>query len=679
MTKIHSTFTENEEIHIPKGFKEAEIDVERALTKSKSGDLVWKDTATFSGTPGPAGPSVPTLTVADILNPIELNTRDNSESDTVRCIEYVTSGENKIGDYEFDASGPTVERSPYVLDGVGGSWGLVGGFAFNWLINTTSSTTFIDYLNGYGCRVNAGDDTKVDIDGCIAVFHDNYSDPNENRVYYKVFPEIIGEDVLNLFTAQVTIFSYDRDGNLIKSNEGLTASQKRNQCKVAGAYHPGQLDSIVEIAKGFPQNAASSYLTTVDMANVLGPQNSKGNIYTAFGVGNQIEKSSGETFFPGINFVTDRQNPNFAIDPIEAPSIIDRVYRSGLGEWTWDRNQTEVDNDNFNNLSTNTLDTVPTGQYTIQYIWWDSLLGQTAVLYGQTTYVDFDSAIANINEPFEKPPELEALGFVYRSALIYQQGLTDLAAAITSDNARFRTIDPKFSGSNQGVSSTATLQSAYDASVNGDITIRETKGAIKLNAETASILNLIELRDELAALQFSVSRDGFITAQNATPSIQGLMSAADKAQSNELKIGWLQYTNSVGLVSTVIGNILNLDTDIDSYSNGLFSKISPTAFRTLFTGYIDISASITALASGLNRNFELDVSKNTVNITRSNRSTSAGSRTLICSCEARFIIDCVPGDDFELIFSPQEGEEFTLDPEGAMMLIKAARVVIPPP
>lgn len=136
----HSLITEDDELHIPKGFTEAINS--SVLSKDVSGNLEWVTKNDIGGSVGPQGPPgdpISETTVSDINDPTELNALDDTNG-TLRRIIKVSSLNDISSLYYWDSSSSVPENPPFSVDGNGGMW---------ILISTSWMPQLMNLVNGY--------------------------------------------------------------------------------------------------------------------------------------------------------------------------------------------------------------------------------------------------------------------------------------------------------------------------------------------------------------------------------------------------------------------------------------------------------------------------------------------------------------------------------------------------
>jgi len=293
-------------------------------------------------------------------------------------------------------------------------------------VDTRFSTGLI---TGGEITINGGDNTKVDIAAGEGVYVDNFTDPL-NPVRVKVsWSTILAESALDLVNNTATFFGLDLSlgmATVVKRSQEFTAEERRDFVVLAPAIHPGigQIDSI----GGMYSHVLDERQTLVDLADSIGQINVRGgNVYSANGTLLTIDKSSGATFFVGVNYQNSKKTPNITTDILQSPvPFFFYTYQDGGGDFINGSFISSIDPEQWDD-GTGTLKLVTSNQFTIQRIWFFPLIDLTVLHYGQTVYGNLADAKAAINtESFIKNPLLNT-GF--RAWLIVKRGTTDLTIA----------------------------------------------------------------------------------------------------------------------------------------------------------------------------------------------------------------------------------------------------------
>lgn len=151
----------------------------------------------------------------------------------------------------------------------------------------------------------------------------------------------------------------------------------------------------------------------------------------------------------------------------------------------------------------------------------------------------------------------------------------------------------------------------------------------------------------------------------------GFMSAPDKVILNRLRTGFLQYTNSAPQSNnTNTYATITLDTDLNSFANGFFTKVSATEFRADFDGRVEINYDASISAAGNNRGALIRLLKNGGVVTGSERHNMGSSSTSHSTTSPTMIIPVVSGDLFVMQFRSSTNKLSTIPTNYAKILIK---------
>ena len=128
MARKHNSLTDENELHVPKGFSEANSN--QGVIKNAIGELEWVAVSTLGGAEGPPG-SLQNISVSDIDDPsTELNAANLVTYGRFIYIVQTPAGNDSVTFYRYDDSNAEAENSPYILntlDGGNTRWIAVGG------------------------------------------------------------------------------------------------------------------------------------------------------------------------------------------------------------------------------------------------------------------------------------------------------------------------------------------------------------------------------------------------------------------------------------------------------------------------------------------------------------------------------------------------------------------------
>jgi hypothetical protein len=171
--------------------------------------------------------------------------------------------------------------------------------------------------------------------------------------------------------------------------------------------------------------------TFVDFIKAIGLINIDGNVYTYNGANLHIDRTLGNCYYLGANWIYDPSSPNIIISAAEYELTFGYTWRTGTG-WSISYSDT-IDPENYDNGAG--LIAVPTGKWQIQVLWYFPNINLTGIQYGQAVYDTSVIAAANLSTPIETNPTA-GVNALFRGWLLVKQGTTALN---NSSNAIFYT------------------------------------------------------------------------------------------------------------------------------------------------------------------------------------------------------------------------------------------------
>jgi len=503
MPKKHSEITSSDEIHVPKGFTEA--DNSTALVKNDSGILEYRDLSTLGAT-GPAGDPGTTLVstpVVDIMDPsVELSVLGGNAGDTMQVRQEIAAAEDCVSTYIFDTSGIAAENIPFSVDGSGGQWILLAGTPFNRITEGAASTGIVD---GGVLSIN-GDNTKFDVAAGEGWVIDNYTDPTNPFAKYVKWDALTAQAVTYMAVADFTFISVDSSGTLIQRFTPFTQSNKRQEIYLGVLVHSNNITITSTSYNPVPAYGVS--LVSNDLANAIGPSiNITGNIISAGGANLRISKSAGTSFGVGTNYNNDRTAPNTTTDAVQTLATFNQLYRDGVGGYTVVPFTTDID-PNFYDNGSGTLVAMPAGKFQAMRIYFSGSETSINVNQGQVVYDTLVDALAAV---YAEDPDINPImeNILLRSILIVKEGTTNLQI---EEDAKFIEIGALGDLTFDTVSkSTTTVQAAYDNSSDPEIIVAdETVGAftIKDSATNSNRDNILEVKDTSDVEVVGITRNG---------------------------------------------------------------------------------------------------------------------------------------------------------------------------
>jgi len=296
--------------------------------------------------------------------------------------------------------------------------------------NTRISTGLID---GGEVTINV-DDTKFDIAAGSGIYVDNFTDPlNPVRipVSWSAFTAVT---VTAIGSQQGTEMGLDLSSGtavIVQQAARFSVAQTRVIVSLGFLIHPTGIILSVFSEYSFVLDVQK---TLRDLSRFIRIINVSGNGFGPNGANLQIDKTVGESFIPGINYLVSKQAPNNMTDPLlTAPSWF-YLFQDGMGGFDFLPGITSIDPTKYDDGS-GTLAGVGNNEFTIQRIWFFTVQNGVVIQFGQTLFSTFDDAVAAINtETVVFGPNLED-GF--RCWLITKGNTTDLEADVAAGNAIF--------------------------------------------------------------------------------------------------------------------------------------------------------------------------------------------------------------------------------------------------
>ena len=249
------------------------------------------------------------------------------------------------------------------------------------------------------------------------------------------------------------------------SSSDATPSVRRSKIVLNLLQHFGgtQIESILNVV----QLAYNSTAALIDYAYENGVIN-KGNGATFNGANLNINKLSGTSTLPYINYPTDINSPSKRINSSGTAVAFNYNYRNGSGGFTITANTSLITPDVYD-TGTGTPVAVANNKWTIQRVYYFPQSDKFGVVLGQAEYASSTDAQAAI---FTENPIINPLSEsgTFVTAIIIKKGATVLNS---TTSAVFQTIT---TSSSSGGATSTSLQSAYN--VNPLITTTTALGAV---------------------------------------------------------------------------------------------------------------------------------------------------------------------------------------------------------
>ena len=303
-------------------------------------------------------------------------------------------------------------------------------FAADIISNAAISGTgsFKRYLNLSSTGLVAGgvltvntNPTKFDIASGSGIVVNNYTDstdPTYSSVYWDAQSAVTPT---YLASSDITYIGVDASSNIIQQTSPFTSSQKRDIILIGALVHPSRV-----VVTGTSSETGPLYdvnLAIADFATSLGAFNITGNIFSANGTNLKIDKSAGTVYKYGGNYFTNAKTPHITELNASSEQTWFYLYQNGSGGWTYSSPTSDADPDLYDDGS-GTLASVPTDNWTIQYIFMFPENGSVQIQYGQSVYTSIDDAKSQLGAFPSVSPSVSAA--IFRGWLVVKEGTTAL-------------------------------------------------------------------------------------------------------------------------------------------------------------------------------------------------------------------------------------------------------------
>lgn len=306
----------------------------------------------------------------------------------------------------------------------------------------------------------------------------------------------------NYVTSAYETFVYITSGGTIEQQPTpLTAQQRRQNIFLGKLGHPDK--TVINLVFSQPDYVLTPLGQLRDMFIPINLIN--GGVYPSANTGLTINTNAGNIYGLGINFISDKLNPNTVYISGQTPCTFQ--YRTQTGGSITNTTLIDPLNYDLNGVITALSGTKATNQriYLLQN-------GTFRIQYGQHIYSNFADAVQNLQtETFTIFPN-----FVNNAVLI---GVLTLLSSTTdlTDTTKARFFFASKFGETVGATggvSTTTLQQAYNNSTTPEITTNSILGAlsIKNGAGTAdNVTRLFEGQTGTNGITSVIYADGYIS------------------------------------------------------------------------------------------------------------------------------------------------------------------------
>jgi len=284
----------------------------------------------------------------------------------------------------------------------------------------------------------------------------------------------------------------DQNGSIQQTLSELTPAVWRSNIVLGAVIHSS---NVIRFVRTFPRTAYSAGNTYAEFVEIFGPLKKSGHLLTVNSINTlAFDRSAGEAFALGRNYVTDPLNPSLVSDGASTPVF--HRYSSTATGFTKDNGTggagfTSIDPSKYDNNGT--LSNISSGQYSVQRLYhFPNNTGVIVAYYGKAEYASIDEAEKNyLLENFQEANNT-ATQAIFLGALIVKGNATDLsntAQAKILTGGIFRSLSATNLG---GVAADSSLNDLTDVTItsptNGQVVkYNSTTGQFENQAEGGSI------------------------------------------------------------------------------------------------------------------------------------------------------------------------------------------------
>jgi len=306
----------------------------------------------------------------------------------------------------------------------------------HWLKNSGST----GLIAGGELSVNV-DDTKIDIAAGETYFIDSYTDPFNPTTTKISWSNQSALSPTYLGIAPIEYVSVYKNGTFIFSLTVPEEGDRRDTNFIGSIIHDVPPFTTIRTTATVPGWTQDLALTFLDSIQVLGPTLSKnGNIYSANGTNQKIDKSAGTAYGVGYNYDGDKKNPNFKTIERQEEITFPMLWRGSPSANVELRNT--IPTDKYDPNGDGILVDLPENFWTIHRIYLDPSSETTIVQYGQNKYDSLKKAAGSFDkEQHEKL--IEVSNVLARASVIVKSGSTDLSDPSTTKFVNLGVIGDK--------------------------------------------------------------------------------------------------------------------------------------------------------------------------------------------------------------------------------------------
>jgi hypothetical protein len=188
--------------------------------------------------------------------------------------------------------------------------------------------------------------TTFNIDAGIGQIVNDATDPLNPLHTNITWPSKSNISITNINTSTYSWIGIDSNSQVVQFGGNITPAQLRQYVLVGILIHYDYL-TLLAVFKETATPSVNASAALYDLSRFIAPIN-RGNQISPNGVNLKFNKAIGKIFQLGINWFTDRTNPNIQDTPATTAQPFVYVFRDGIGGWkniaSTDVNPTRTDN-----------------------------------------------------------------------------------------------------------------------------------------------------------------------------------------------------------------------------------------------------------------------------------------------------------------------------------------------
>ena len=247
-------------------------------------------------------------------------------------------------------------------------------------------------INGGELTVNGVDGTKVDVAAGTGIIVDNHTDPL-NPIMTQVTWGAQSKVDPYIGLTELSGVYIDVTGTVGFLDDAAPTNEQRRDFIFLGWTDHADGSVTLREAYNEPYWCLDNFNQLQDFVDNFGAFNIWGNYYTAAGSDLTIQRSEGQVFDNGTNYIVSKKSPNIITTTTENPTNMTYYHRDSGGEWV-NSNAPVSAIDPIQYDTPTGLLPVPAGKWTIQVVTYYAPQNKTSIQYGQTCYNTKEEALS---------------------------------------------------------------------------------------------------------------------------------------------------------------------------------------------------------------------------------------------------------------------------------------------